>query len=219
MGNNPKDIKVAERLMKKNNEDIVALRKQLKFPPLIHPHTIEVIEKKNEEELMYLVLKLNEQLKEIEQELEKTLQNRQSESTTEPQNVVPGVTTMVPSTLETVLALNVPLATAATIEKTGIGTSQAGTSNQSTKELIKSMEEMKLQVTELQKVKHKFITLEQKYDVSKFNFAEEMRKNKGLTQEIKILEKDLTFEKPLTDIRKILWTNIIVSINDIWSSI
>lgn len=44
------------------------------------------------------------------------------------------------------------------------------------------MKEMKLQVTELEKLKEKFITLEQKYDISKFNFAEEMRKNKGLTQ-------------------------------------
>lgn len=81
------------------------------------------------------------------------------------------------------------------------------------------MEEMKLQVTKLQKVKEKFITLEQKYDVSKFNFAKEVRKNKGLTQHVKTLEKDLTFEKPLTDIKKILWTNIIESINDVWSSI
>ena len=27
------------------------------------------------------------------------------------------------------------------------------------------------------------------------------------------------FEKPLTDIRKILWTNITLSSNDVWSSI
>jgi len=81
------------------------------------------------------------------------------------------------------------------------------------------MEEMKLQVTELQKVKEKFTTLEKKYDISKINYAEEMRKNKGMAQQIKALEKDLTFEKPLTDIKKILWTNIIDSINDIWSSI
>ena len=197
-------FQAAESLIKKKNEDIAALRKQLKFPPLIHPQTAKVIEKKNEEELMDLVLKLNEQLKETEQELDKTLQNRQTELTTQPQNVMLVVSTAVPSTLTTALAPNVPMAIAATIEAIGTGTSQAGTSNQSTEELIKSMEEMKLQVTELQKVKEKFITLEQKYDVSKFNFSEEMRKIKGLTQQIKTLEKDLTFEKPLTDIRKIL---------------
>jgi len=40
-----------------------------------------------------------------------------------------------------------------------------------------------------------------------------------MTERIKTLEKDLTLEKLLRDIREILWTNIIDSINDIWSSI
>jgi len=38
-------------------------------------------------------------------------------------------------------------------------------------------------------------------------------------KQVKALEKDLTFEKPLIDIRRILWTNITQSINDVWSSI
>jgi len=183
----------------------------------MHPQTAEVIEKKNEEELMDLVLKLNEQLKDTEQELQKPLQSRQSESNSQPQNVVRVVSIAVPSTLVTSLAPNFPLATVETIEVTG--TSQVGTSSQITEELIKSIEEMKLQFFELQKVKEKFITLEQKYDVSKFNFAEEVRKNKSLSQQVKTLEKDLTFKKPLTNIRKILWTNITQSINYVWSSI
>lgn len=66
LGHNPKDIKAAESLIKKKNEDIAALRKKLKLPPFIHPQTVEVIKKKNEEELMDLVLKLNEQLKETQ---------------------------------------------------------------------------------------------------------------------------------------------------------
>jgi len=36
---------------------------------------------------------------------------------------------------------------------------------------------------------------------------------------VKSLEKDLTFDKPLADIRKILWTNITQSINDVCPSI
>ena len=40
-----------------------------------------------------------------------------------------------------------------------------------------------------------------------------------MDEQIKTLEKDLTFDRPLTEIRKILWSNIIDSINDIWSSI
>jgi len=66
LGHEPKDVKVVESLIKKKNEDITALGKQLKLPPLIHPQTVEVIEKKNEEDLMELILKLNEQLKETE---------------------------------------------------------------------------------------------------------------------------------------------------------
>ena len=138
--------------------------------------------------------------------------------------MIPVVSTTVPSTFATALAPSVPLVTGETITGTStrttqIGTTEAKTSGLSRKELIKSMEEMKLQVFELQKVKEKFVTLEQKYDVSKINFAEEVRKNKGLAQQVKTLEKDLTFEKPLIDIRKILWTNITQSINDVWSSI
>jgi len=45
LGHNPKDVKAVESLIKKKNEDIAALRKQLKLPPLIHPQTVEVIEK------------------------------------------------------------------------------------------------------------------------------------------------------------------------------
>ena len=84
LGHDPKDIKAAERLIKKKNDDVVALRKQLKLPPLIHPQTVEVIEKQNEEELMDLVLKLNEQLKETEQEIEKAFQSKQGEPNTIP---------------------------------------------------------------------------------------------------------------------------------------
>jgi len=66
LGHNPKDVKVVEALIKKKDEDTAALRKQLKLPPSWHPQISKVIQNKSEEELMELVLKLNEQLKEIE---------------------------------------------------------------------------------------------------------------------------------------------------------
>lgn len=81
------------------------------------------------------------------------------------------------------------------------------------------MEEMKIQATEIQKLKEMVTRLEHNYEISQINYAEEERKNRRMTDKIKTLEKDLTFEKPLRDIREILWTNIINSINDIWSSI
>lgn len=39
LGHDPKDVKATERLIKKKNDDIAALKKQLKIPPLHHPQT------------------------------------------------------------------------------------------------------------------------------------------------------------------------------------
>ena len=36
LGHDPKDVKAAEKLIKKKNDDIATLKKQLKIPPL-HP--------------------------------------------------------------------------------------------------------------------------------------------------------------------------------------
>lgn len=76
-------MKVVEALIKKKDEDIAALRKQLKLPPSRHPQTAEIIQQRSEEELMDLVLKLNEQLKETKQELEKSLKDKQGELTSQ----------------------------------------------------------------------------------------------------------------------------------------
>jgi len=43
LGHDPKYVKATERLIKKKNDDIAALKKQLKIPPLHHPHTAEVL--------------------------------------------------------------------------------------------------------------------------------------------------------------------------------
>lgn len=40
-----------------------------------------------------------------------------------------------------------------------------------------------------------------------------------LEKKVKSLEKDLTFDKPLIEIKRILWANITQSINDVWPSI
>ena len=37
LGHDPKDVKAAEQLIKNKNDDIVALKKQLKIPQLHHP--------------------------------------------------------------------------------------------------------------------------------------------------------------------------------------
>ena len=40
-----------------------------------------------------------------------------------------------------------------------------------------------------------------------------------MENKVKSLENDLTFDKPLAEIKKILWANITQSINDVWPSI
>ena len=98
---------------------------------------------------MDLVLKLNDHLKETEKELETLIQLKKSDIATTFANVIPTVSTIVPSTLETTLAPNVPLVTVEVITGTSTGTTQARTSGLIIEELIKLMEEMKLQVSEL----------------------------------------------------------------------
>ena len=76
LGHNPKDFKAIETLIKKKDDDIVALRKQLKFPSSRHPQTAEIMKQNSEEEMMELFLKLNEWLNETEKELEKALKEK-----------------------------------------------------------------------------------------------------------------------------------------------
>jgi len=40
-----------------------------------------------------------------------------------------------------------------------------------------------------------------------------------MSERIKVIEKDLTLEKPLGQAKELLWENIIDSVNDIWPSI
>jgi len=150
LGHDPKDVKAVEQLIKKKNDDIVALKKQLKIPPLHHPQITKVIEKQKEEELINLVLKLNDQLKETKKELEKAIQSKQSEIATTPQTVIPTVSTAVPSTLATSLAPTLPPVTTLPVVETistTVTSTSAGTSAEKTDEMIKAMEQMSIQAT------------------------------------------------------------------------
>lgn len=168
---------------------------------------------------MDLIFKLNEQLKETEKELGKALQSKQGELTTIPQIVTPMVSTVVPSTIATSLAPNIPLATTLPTIIITSTSEVVVTSKKQIEDLIKSMEEMKIQSIEIKKLKEIVTSLERNYELSQINYTEEERRNRRMTERIKTLEQDLTLEKPLRDIRDIIWTNIIDYINDIWSAI
>jgi len=81
------------------------------------------------------------------------------------------------------------------------------------------MEQMSILATKLKNLKEQMSSLETNYELAQIQNKEEERKNKRMEERIRVLEKDLTLEKPLGDMRNILWANIIDSINDIWPSI
>jgi len=51
------------------------------------------------------------------------------------------------------------------------------------------------------------------------NVAEKTREIKALDNKVRALEKDLSVDKPLVEIRGIFWTNITQSLSDVWRSI
>ena len=66
-GVDPSNIEVSKTLIRKKNEDIVALRKQLKLPQSEHPQAKEILQQQKEkDETMQLVLKMTTQIKEME---------------------------------------------------------------------------------------------------------------------------------------------------------
>ena len=77
LGHDPKDAKGIKALIRKKEEDIAALRKQLKFPPSMHTQIVDVVQQKSEDDMMDLHMRLNERLSETEQALEKALQEKQ----------------------------------------------------------------------------------------------------------------------------------------------
>lgn len=115
------------------------------------------------EELMDLVLKLNNQLKETKKELDNLIQSKKSDLAIAPQTVIPTVSTVVPSTLAATLAPTIRLATTLLVTSTTAGTSTSTnteTPTEKTTQLIKAMEEMSMQAIEHKKLSEKVSNLE-----------------------------------------------------------
>ena len=169
------------------------------MPASRHPQTQEVLKENSQEEIMELILKMTEQLNETEKELEQALQEK-----------------------EAIMQASITEATTTTGTTTTYQQAepaQVNTSGLSSDELVKQMESLKLRVTELQTTKLQLENLEQKYDTSKRTVADNTREIKRLERLVKALEKDLSLEKPLREINKILWDNGIELIKSIWPSV
>jgi len=96
-GHDPKDAKGIKALIKKKEEDIAALRKQLKLPVTMHPQTTELAQEKVEEDVMDLLMRMNQRLMQTEQEWEKALQTKRGESTSQPPETAPTIVSAPPT--------------------------------------------------------------------------------------------------------------------------
>lgn len=107
-----------------------------------------------------------------------------------------------------------PLAT--TLPTTTKLTSTTGASGEKETKLVKAMEDMSIRAIEMNRLREKVASLETQYKLSQLKQKEEAQKAQRMSERIKILEKDLTLEKPLRQTKEMLWANIIDSIKDIW---
>ena len=80
--------------------------------------------------------------------------------------------------------------------------------------MMKEIQVLEAQMAELNEAKEKLATLNEKYDKSKQSVAEKARVVKALKEKIKELEKELSLEKVVAEIKKVLWANIGQSITD-----
>jgi len=93
------------------------------------------------------------------------------------------------------------------------------TTSLSMQNMMKEIESLELQMVELKEAKEKLAKLEEKYDKSKQSVAEKTREVKDLEKKIRELERELTLDKNLAEVKKILWAKIGQSITDQCQSI
>jgi len=134
-----------------------------------------------------LVLKLNDQLRETKKELDSLIQLKQTNLGTTSVNVIPTVTTIVPSTLAASLAPTAPRATTLLVSTTS--TLEIRTSSEEAGKLVKAMEEMSIQTTQMNKLKEKVTSLEIDYKLAKIMHKEELQKATRMSERLKAWKK------------------------------
>lgn len=99
MGSDPEIMKAGEELIKKNNVDIVALRKQMKLPVTEDPLSKYIEESETQKgDTMKLIMEQNSHIRQMETEMEKMIKEKEQSSnvTMVPLDVVP--LTTIPTT-------------------------------------------------------------------------------------------------------------------------
>jgi len=76
LGLDPKDPKGVRALMKKKDVDIATLKKRLRLPPTEHPQTAELVQQKEAQDTLDLLMKMNQRVIQMEEELERVAQSK-----------------------------------------------------------------------------------------------------------------------------------------------
>lgn len=87
------------------------------------------------------------------------------------------------------------------------------------RDMMKELQALETEMIELKDAKEKPAQLDEKYDKSKQQVAEKSREVRTLERGIKELEKELTMSKVITEVKKILWAKIGLSITVQWQYI
>jgi len=210
----PSNPKAVQALMKKNEEDIAALRKMVKLPATLHPQTEGIAQQKKDDDVVAMLLALHKRLIETEGALQVALQQREGGQTSQPPQPVFNleeppqiITSPTEQTAETGPATSAPATTS----------EQAPSLDM--QKMMKEIQVLEAQMAELNQTKEKLATINEKYDKSKQYVAEKAREVKALKEKIKELEKELSLDKVVAEIKKVLWAKIGQSITDQWQYI
>ena len=171
---------------------------------------------------MNLIIQLATQLKEMENEMDKVVQEKKASMEAIPVTAIPTITTIVPYTSSTPVATTVPVATMVSTTSTTTpatySTSSSHPSDQADK-LIKSMQDVSIQTTEINRMKEHVKNLEDENKLAQMRHTAKAQKSSRLTDKVQKLERELTLAEPLAQSKQQLWANIINFFNDIWPSI
>ena len=141
----PSNMKVAKEMIKKKNDDIASLRKQLNLSPTEDLQAKEIAKKEGEkDEMLKLLMEQNAQLKEMEAEMEKLVKEKEQ---MKPMKVIP--------------LSAIPISGVSTASVTEVPSATAVTSLEKIANLAKSMEKMNLQETEISRLKKEIENLQE----------------------------------------------------------
>jgi hypothetical protein len=147
IGYDPSNVKAVEELLKKKNDDIASLRKQLKLPATEDSQAKEMDESEgHKEEMLKLIMEKNAKIKEMESYLDKLVKGKEKS------------VKMVVIPLEAVPLIG--FSTTATTTTTKIPSTIPLKFIDASEKLVKSMEDMTLQGEEIKRLKEEVKNLQ-----------------------------------------------------------